>query len=110
MKKLIAAVVLVALLWGFIPACDSSQTVRFQLKITYPVTEDYFICAEGQEIKYKLEFEDYPYTEELSGNTTFRIYDVVIKYPSEVTVREDGRSFWTLYVGYVLPSKEYFPY
>jgi|GEM_PF-1968853 len=108
MKKLIAAVVLVALLWGFIPACDSSQTVRFQLKITYPVTEDYFICAEGQEIKQELILEDFKYTEEMSENSTFRIYDVALRYPNEVTVREDGRSFWTIYIGHISENGEFF--
>jgi len=110
MKKMLAAVLALVLLLGFMQSCESNQVIRFQLKVVNELPQGYFICAEGQEIKQELQLEDFKYTEEPSGNVTLRTYDVVVKYPGEVMLREDGRSFWTLYYGHISENGEFFSF
>ncbi|HOP11734.1 MAG TPA: hypothetical protein PK629_09625 [Oscillospiraceae bacterium] len=109
MKKLVVAVVILLFLAGCAPAVQHYE-IKFQLKIADWTLTDYFICAEGQDIKHKIELEDFEFTEEVSGNVTLRTYDIALRYPVEVSTGEDGRSFWTLYAGYITESSEYFTY
>jgi len=103
MKKLLACVLIVILLCGCAPA--SKTTVSFKLKVPYPLMAEYYICAGDQDEKVELDLENTAYTEDSSGN---RIYDVTVRCPGEVTVQDDGRSFWTLYAGYISENSETF--
>ncbi len=89
----------------FISACGSDQTVRFKLEIMNQPQLDYYICAQNQDVKVKLEFENYAFTEKADGT---RIYDVTVRYPEKAAVREDGRSFWTFYTGFIYEYGETF--
>ena len=98
------------MLLTFIPACGSNQVIRFQLMIADSTSTDYYLCAEGQEVKIKIELAGALYTEGSTGVLPYRIYDVTVKYPGKVNMREDSRSFWTIYMGYASGEEETFSY
>ncbi len=110
MKKTLVFNICLFLILGFLPACGNNRVIRFQLKVADSTTTDYYICAERQEIKQKLNLENAAYTEGVTGALPFRIYDVTVKYPAEAHIREDGRSFWTFYMGYASGEEVTFSY